>query len=129
MSTRNTAVITVKAGADMACQIVWSDDNGNPMPADVPARAEVRGDGNTLLVAFDDGADPATEAAISCSPSDGIIQLTAPKAVTSGWTPGVYNVDVFTTVEAAPPFDVSGQYRPAFTGQFIVSQAYTTGAP
>jgi hypothetical protein len=126
----NQVSIQVTQGADVAVQIVWSDDNGNPIPCDTPARAEVKDASGVLLDAFDDGADPETAAVITPSPTAGIIQLTAPKSVTSSWSPGSYKIDVFATVtDAAFPFDTSGQYRPAFSGTFSVRKAITTSAP
>jgi hypothetical protein len=125
----NTLEVSVTQRADIAIQMVWSDDQGAPVPCGLPARAEVKDSQGALLVAFDDEADPSTAAAITCSATSGVIQLTAPKTVTTPWTPGKYKVDVFATVsDAAPPFD-SGQYRPAFSGWFIVKPAVTTGAP
>lgn len=128
MRTADT-LITVKQGADMAVHIVWSDDNGNPIPVNIPARAEVRAGDGTLIAEFDDSAPAASQPSISASESSGIIQLTAPRSITSGWPPGTYDVDVFVTVTGgADPF-ASGQYRPALSGKFAISRAITTGAP
>ena len=129
MTARNGEIL-VTAYSDMACQLVWSDDQGSPIPCATPARAEVKDSQGTLLVVFDDGNDPGTEAVITASETSGVIQLTAPKSVTALWTPGRYAIDVWATVtDAADPFDVSGQYRPAFSGWFIVHPAITTGSP
>lgn len=125
----NELQMEVTQRADVALQLVWSDDQGAPIPCTTPARAEVKDSADQLLVAFDDDANAATSAVISCSATSGVIQLTAPKSVTAAWTPGRYKIDVFATVsDAAPPFD-SGQYRPAFSGWFIVKRSTTTGAP
>jgi hypothetical protein len=128
VSIDRNGVVEVTAGSDVAIHIVWSDDAGEAMPCSTPARAEVRGADNGLLVAFDDSADPQLQAAISASPTSGVIQMTAPRDVTDSWAPGRYAIDVFATVNASAPFE-SGQYRRAYAGWFNVIQPRTQGAP
>lgn len=128
MSDR-TGEIVVKAYSDMACQIVWSDDQGAPVPVGKPARAEVRDSKNTILVTFDDDADPSVAAVITATETSGVVQLTAPRTLTRAWTPGRYAIDVFATVaDSAAPF-ASGQYRPVMSGWFVVEKATTIGNP
>lgn len=127
--TVRDGLIEVTAFSDMACQIVWSDDQGAPIPCDKPARAEVKDSKNAIVVTFDDDASPSSAAVITASATAGVIQLTAPRALTRTWVPGRYAIDIFATVtDAAAPFE-DGQYRLVWAGWFVVHRATTTGNP
>lgn len=124
----NQPVIEASTHADFAAHVVWSDDSGAPMPVVNPSRCEVRDAADNIVITFDDGANAATAAKIAPSTASGIIQLTAPKTVTSSWPPGRYKFDIFVTVNSSSnPF--ATMYRPAITGWFVVNKAVTRGNP
>jgi hypothetical protein len=99
MSSSDTIEIWIDIGEDFAAQIYWTDSNGNAIPITSPARLEVRDSLGNRVLQFDaaNSGSAATKAAILITGSEGLLQLSCPKALTKTLEPGRYLFDLFAT--------------------------------
>ena len=101
MSQNETLEIEVVVGEDFAAQIAWTDEDGNAVPVVAPCRLEVRDMANNL-----------------------VMQISAPRAITTALKPGRYLFDLFAVTTPSPaPF--TSQEVQVINGWFLVSPRVT----
>jgi hypothetical protein len=126
MSQSENLEIEITIGEDFAAQIAWTDDDGEPMPVVTPCRLEARDINDVLVIQFatENSASAATEAAMELTGSNGIMQISAPRAVTDGLGPGRYRADLFATLSGGiDPF--AAQQVQVLTGWVVVEPRVT----
>ena len=107
MSQNEVLEIEVVVGEDFAAQIVWTDEDGAAVPVVAPCRLEVRDMGNALVIQFDTASagSATTKAALVLTGSDGVMQISAPRTITTGLKAGRYLFDLFAVTSPSPaPF-------------------------
>jgi len=113
-------------GEDYTCQIVWTDDQGQPMNITAPMRLDIKSATQTVLslttpdVAPTDGTIPE----ISYSSEIGIMQIHIPKEQTATLPPGLYQYDMFVTVNDGDAY-AGNQVVRLMAGQCIVNSRIT----
>jgi len=93
--------LTIDQGEDFTAQIIWTNDQGEPQKITTPMRMDIAGAGGQIITSLDTTA-PADETdipEISYSSEIGLIQLHIPNSQTAALTPGMYQYDLFVTVE------------------------------
>ena len=126
MSQNETLEIEVVVGEDFAAQIAWTDEDGNAVPVVAPCRLEVRDMANNLVIQFDttNAGSATTKAALILTGSDGVMQISAPRAITTALKPGRYLFDLFAVTTPSPaPF--TSQEVQVINGWFLVSPRVT----
>lgn len=119
--------LAIDQGEDFTMQIVWTDDFGRAQKMIAPMRMDIVGPGNSVILSLTtpvtdppDGEIPE----ISYSTDVGIIQIHIPKAQTAALNPGVYNYDMFATVNDGDAYAGDQQFR-LLVGQVVVNQRFT----
>jgi len=126
MSQVEELEIELVQGEDFSAQIYWTDEDGNAMPCTTPGRLEVRDMYGAMLLQFasENAGSVATKAALVITGSDGIMQISAPRSVTTPLVPGRYLFDLFAVANnGVSPFTT--QEVQVCSGWFIVSTRVT----
>jgi len=100
MSQRDQLEVEMDQGEDFLVQMYWTDSDGKAVRVTTPARAEVRDTTGALVMQFasENSAATATKAAVTLSATSGLIQLSAPKALTRALASGRYAIDIWSNV-------------------------------
>lgn len=103
MSQDTVLVVDIDAGEDFVAQLYLVDEDGQPIPFGSQARMDVRDENGALVLQFasENAGATATKAAVSITGAQGLLQLSAPKAVTRAIAPGSYRGDLFAVVAGA----------------------------
>jgi hypothetical protein len=126
MSQSEVLEIEVVQAEDFAAQIVWTDEDGAPIPVIAPCRLEVRDMNGTLVIQFatENAGAATTKAALVLTGSDGVMQISAPRTVTDDLKVGRYLFDLFAVTSPSPaPF--TAQEVQVINGWFIVTPRVT----
>lgn len=110
MAQRDQLEIDVDLGEDFAAQIFWTDEDGEAIPITTPCRLEARDARGVLALQFATGNTTSSEATITITGSQGLLQLSCPKELTRTLTQGRYAFDLFATVDGGvSPFTAQMQ--------------------
>ena len=119
--------LVIDQGEDFTAQIVWTDDYGRAQNLVAPMRLDVTGQGMQPIISLTtpeadipDGTIPE----ISYSSDIGMIQLHIPKEQTATLPPGVFQYDMFVTVNDGDAYAGNQQFR-LLVGQVVVNQRIT----
>lgn len=120
MPTRDRIEINMDIGEDFVFQVIWTDEDGLPIPVTTPCRADIKDATGTVVVSYRTGNTVGTQATINVSSgTQGFMQLSIPRAITRTLTPGTYTMDLWATVnDATSP--ISGQQVKVFTA-FVIA--------
>lgn len=119
--------LVIDQGEDFTAQIVWTDDQGQAQKMIAPMRLDILGAGNQPIISLTtpDTPDPAgTIPEISYSSEIGLIQLHIPKEQTATLPAGLYQYDMFVTVNDGDAYAGNQQFR-LLVGQVVVNQRIT----
>lgn len=126
MPAENVPLI-VDQGEDFSAQIIWTDDQGVGQKLKAPMRLDARGSSQFPVLSLrtpevdpPDGSIPE----ISYSPDIGLIQIHIPKTMTSVIPSGVYQYDMFVTINDGNAY-AGDQVVRLLVGQLIVNQRIT----
>jgi hypothetical protein len=122
MPSSKTLTVELDRGSDFAVQLEWMDDDGYPVPVKTPAACKVVDSVGAQVMEFVDSGDPTLTAMVSPTTS-GVIQLTAPKSVTTSLPIGRFAFDMFVTTDTTDEPFSSGQYRKVFSGWMLIRQS------
>jgi hypothetical protein len=112
-------------GEDWIVQLFWTDEYGSPMTAaSDPCQMDVKDGTGQLLAQFLPSNATASAPQIVIGNASGVIQITAPSAVTATWDAGTYNCDIFATYyDPSMPFTNQSQAVAVCSGLFTVLPA------
>ena len=117
--------LTIDQGEDFTAQVIWTDDSGAAQKLTTPMRMDIAGAGGQIITSLttDVPADPNEIPELSYSAEIGLIQIHIPRAQTAALTPGMYQYDMFVTVQG----DVYGgaQRHKLLAGDVIVNKRIT----
>jgi len=104
-------VLDIVAGEDWSTQLIWTDEDGNPMPITDPVTMDVKDSRGQVAIHLTTGVgSPLTSASIGTVQAAGFAQLTIPRVLTATLTPGDYRFDLFAgVVSNGIPFSVQVQ--------------------
>lgn len=127
MSAANVPIVVDK-GEDFTAQIIYTDDFDQPLNMVYPIRMDVKGNQVSAILSLvtpevmpTDGSIPE----ITFSPDIGLIQIHIDHSTTEALPPGVYNYDMFVTVDDEGEYAGTQQQRILY-GTFSVNPTYTT---
>jgi len=119
--------LVIDQGEDYTAQIIWTDDFGEPQQLTSPMRLDIVGAGNQTVISL---TTPETEVPegeipeISYSPDIGLIQIHIPSEQTKSIPPGLFQYDMFVTVDDGDEYAGAQQFR-LLVGQVIVNKRIT----
>lgn len=119
--------LVIDQGEDFTAQIIWTDDNGYAQKLTAPMRLDIVSGGNLPIASLSTPTTTVpngTVPAISYSKDIGMIQIHVPKAQTAAMPAGVYNYDLFVTVNDGDVYAGNQQFR-LLVGQCVVNQRIT----
>lgn len=125
MATTDTVVAELKCvqGEDVAWQMFWTDEYGEPVPIAEPALMDVKDANGQIALRFATNTDPTIQAYIAISGPSGFFQFTAPSALTRQLVPGRYEFDLFAAVADSAIF--AAQLQQVISGFVVVGQRRT----
>jgi len=118
--------LVIDQGEDFTAQIVWTDDYGSaqnvipPMRMDIVAGTQIQLTLTTPETTPPDGTIPE----ISYSSEIGMIQLHIPSSQTAALLPGVYQYDLFVTVDDGDAY-AGNQTQRLIAGQVVINKRIT----
>jgi len=118
--------LVIDQGEDFTAQIVWTDDYGRAQKMVDPMRLDIADSTQTVLslttpeTTPPDGEIPE----ISYSTDIGMIQLHISSEQTAALNPGLYQYDMFVTVDDGGDYEGEQQFR-LLVGQVIVNKRIT----
>lgn len=122
--------LVIDQGEDFTAQIVWTDEYGNPQNIKAPMRMDLRGASVSPVLSLQtpvtdppDGSIPH----ITYSPEIGLIQIHIPNAETAALAAGVYNYDMFVTINDGDAY-AGDQVVRLLVGQCVVNNRITVMA-
>lgn len=97
-----TVPLVIDQGEDWTAQIVWTDSQDEPLPVIHPCRMDIKGLGGQILAQLYTDPDlPEGELpTISLSTETGLMQLHIPAEQTVAMAAGMYQYDLFCTLDA-----------------------------
>lgn len=101
MSAANVPLI-IDQGEDWSAQIVWTDDFDEPYQIVHPARLDIKNTQGATQLSLETPETEVPEGSIpeiSISPDIGLIQLHIEDTATAALKPGVYQYDLFVSVD------------------------------
>ena len=119
--------LVIDQGEDYTAQIIWTDDFGEPQRLTTPMRLDIVGAGNQPVISL---TTPETEVPegeipeISYSPDIGLIQIHIPSEQTKSIPPGLFQYDMFVTVDDGDEYAGAQQFR-LLVGQVVVNKRIT----
>ena len=118
--------LVIDQGEDFTAQIVWTDDYGRAQNMVAPMRLDIANNTQTVISLTTPETDPPDGSIpeISYSTEIGMIQLHIPHSQTAALTPGLYQYDLFVTVDDGAAYAGSQQFR-LLVGQVIVNKRIT----
>lgn len=115
-------------GMDYTFQVWCVDHRGEPLPFTYPCKMTVKDTlGQTLFETETTNPDTLTDASITPSAENGVIQVSLPRALTSLWFPTTCSYDLWATVvddESSSSFP-NGQQLPVCRGRFVITRRTT----
>jgi hypothetical protein len=119
--------IDITQGEDFTVQFIWTDEYDEPMNVVYPCQMDVKDSaGQTILSMItpdtlpEDGSIPE----IALSSEIGLIQVHIPREQTKAVNPGIYNYDLFVTVNDDDVY-VGDQQLPLIYGPVTFHKRYT----
>lgn len=119
--------LVLDQGEDFTAQIVWTDDFGRAQKMVEPMRLDIAGAGGQVVISLTTPETEITDGTIpeiSYSTDIGLIQLHIPKEQTAALPPGVYNYDMFVTVNDGEDYAGNQQFR-LLVGTVVVNKRIT----
>lgn len=119
--------LVIDQGEDFTTQIIWTDDQGQAHVLAAPMRLDIKGAGNQPVLSLTTPDTPIPDGTIpeiSYSSEIGMIQLHIPKEQTEALPAGMYQYDMFVTVDDNDAYAGTQQFR-LLVGQVVVNQRIT----
>jgi hypothetical protein len=126
MSAANVP-IEIDQGEDWSVQIVWTDDYDEPMKIIAPCRMDIKNMQGAVQLSLetpDTDVPPGTIPEIGVSEDIGLIQLHIEDTATAAMLPGVYQYDMFVTVNDGDEYAGSQRQR-IIAGTLTVNKRVT----
>ena len=118
--------LVIDQGEDFTAQIVWTDDFGQAQKMVSPMRLDIANNTQTILSLTTPVTDPPDGSIpeISYSTDIGMIQLHIPHSQTATLSPGLYQYDLFVSVNDGAVYAGKQQFR-LLAGQVVVNKRIT----
>lgn len=126
MGAANVPLI-IDQGEDWSCQIVWTDDFDEPYPVIAPCKLDIKNTTGQVQISLEtpdaelpDGEIPE----IGVSEEIGLLQLHIEDTATAALSPGVYQYDLFVTVNDGGEY-IGSQRQRLLAGTVTVNKRIT----
>lgn len=120
--------LVIDKGEDFTCQIIWTNEWDEPQTGIIaPMRMNIVGNGAQIVISLMTSEEEPEEGEIPdivYAPEIGMIQLHITRARTAALNPGIYQYDLFVTVNDDDEYAGNQQVR-LIAGQVIVNQRVT----
>jgi hypothetical protein len=119
--------LVIDQGEDFTAQVIWTDEQDNPQNLAAPMRLDIVGAGSQQIVSLTTPEVEPTEGEIpeiTYSPDIGLIQLHIPSEQTASMPAGLYQYDLFVTLNDGDVYAGNQQFR-LLVGQVIVNKRIT----
>jgi hypothetical protein len=114
----------IDQGEDWTCQILWTDASGDPIAVTIPIRMDIKDQTQTVVSLTTDSVPAGEIPEVSYSAEVGLIQLHIPSEQTAAMPPGLYQYDLFCSVDDGDVYAGNQQQR-LLAGQVVVNKRIT----
>lgn len=116
--------LVIDQGEDFTCQIIWTDNTGAPIPVAEPIRLDIVDQNFPILSLTTAPVEEGYIPEITYSSEIGLIQLHIPKEQTQAIAPGLYQYDMFASVDDGTSYAGNQQQR-LLVGQVVINKRIT----